>query len=127
MIMRASWKLLAVPLLALLATSCEGGGMGLYLVSGNITTVNAQGQTVPLPGVTVALKTSFATGNPTAPIAIINFSVTDANGHYGIRGQPGNYTVQATMDGYSFTPATREVDNLGQDVGGQDFEAVLGP
>ena len=122
--MRAPLKLLVV---ALLATSCEGGGMGLYLVSGNITTVNTQGQRVPLPGVTVALATAFNTGNPIAPIAIINNSVTDANGHYGIRGQPGNYTVQAALQGYTFTPATREVDNLAQDVGGQDFEAVVSP
>jgi hypothetical protein len=122
--MRAPLKLLVV---ALLATSCEGGGMGLYLVSGNITTVNTQGQRVPLPGVTVALATAFNTGNPIAPIAIINNSVTDANGHYGIRGQPGNYTVQASLQGYTFTPATREVDNLAQDVGGQDFEAVVSP
>jgi hypothetical protein len=124
MIMRAPLKLLVV---ALLATSCEGGGMGLYLVSGTITTTNTQGQRVPLPGVTVALATAFSTGNPIAPIAIINNSVTDANGHYGIRGQPGNYTVQAALQGYTFTPATREVDNLAQDVGGQDFEAVVSP
>jgi hypothetical protein len=122
--MRAPLKLFAI---ALLAASCEGGGQGLYLVSGTITTVNAQSQRVPLPGVTVALATSFGTGNPIAPIAIINNSVTDANGHYGIRGQPGNYTVQASMQGYTFTPATREVDGLAQDVGGQDFEAVVSP
>lgn len=120
--MRLTAKLLGLALA--LTVSCGGGGAGLYLVSGTVTTTDAQGVKVPLAGVTVGLKLRLDRSGPTAPLALINSSVTDEQGHYGVRGQPGTYTLDAALPGYTFTPSVTVVSLVGQDVANQDFQAV---
>lgn len=106
------------------AVSCGGGGEGLYLVSGTVTTTNAQGVKVPLAGVTVGMKLTLDRSGPTAPLAVINSSVTDDQGHYGVRGSPGTYTLDAALQGYTFTPSSTFVTVVGHDVENQDFVAA---
>lgn len=121
--MRLTAKLFALALGCTVA--CGGGNDGLYLVSGTVTTTDAQGHKVPLPGVTVGLKEQFA--DPTAtvqPLAVNTNSVTDAQGHYGVKTLPGNFALDAALEGYTFTPARAFVTVVGQDVGNLDFEAA---
>jgi hypothetical protein len=120
--MRLTAKLLGIALA--FSVSCGGGGAGLYLVSGTVTTTNAQGVKVPLAGVTVGLKLRLDRSGPTAPLALINSSVTDDQGHYGVRGQPGNYTQDAALQGYTFTPSATIVTLVGRDIDDQNFEAA---
>jgi hypothetical protein len=120
--MRLTAKLLGIALA--FTVSCGGGGAGLYLVSGTVTTTNAQGVKVPLAGVTVGLKLRLDRSGPTAPLALINSSVTDDQGHYGVRGQPGNYTLDAALQGYTFTPSATIVTLVGRDIDDQNFEAA---
>jgi hypothetical protein len=120
--MRLTAKLLGLALA--FTVSCGGGGAGVYLVSGTVTTTNAQGVKVPLAGVTVGLKLRVDRSGPTAPLALINSSVTDDQGHYGVRGQPGTYTLDAALQGYTFTPSESVVTLVGQDIQNQDFQAL---
>ncbi|HEY2029041.1 MAG TPA: hypothetical protein VGH20_07505 [Myxococcales bacterium] len=119
--MRLTAKLLGVALA--FSVSCGGGGAGLYLVSGTVTTTNAQGVKVPLAGVTVGLKLRLDRAGPVEPLALINSSVTDQQGHYGVRGSPGTYSLDAALQGYTFTPSTTFVTLVGQDIDNQDFQA----
>jgi hypothetical protein len=120
--MRLTAKLFGLALA--FAVSCGGGGSGVYLVSGTVTTMDAQGAKVPLAGVTVGLKLRLDRSGPTAPLALINSSVTDEQGHYGVRGQPGNYTLDAALQGYTFTPAEAVVTLVGRDIDNQNFDAA---
>jgi hypothetical protein len=52
-------------------------------------------------------------------------ATTDANGNYTISGlQDGSYTVTPSLNGYTFTPATKQVTISGADVNGTDFTAA---
>jgi inhibitor of cysteine peptidase len=112
---RAAWLVaIAACLVALAACSSgkkESGGGGFppsYGISGTVAGDVAAGVTIRIQGTT-------------------RKAVTNALGHYAITGlSDGTYVLEASFDGYSFTPATRTVAINGANVTGQDFASVKG-
>jgi hypothetical protein len=54
-------------------------------------------------------------------------TTTNALGEYSLQLANGTYTLEASLDGYTFTPATRTVTVNGAGVTGQDFTSQPGP
>ena len=73
--------------------------LNLYTLSGRVTTSGGMG----IDGARVNLSGSLST-----------VTLTDSDGYYSFRLQPGDYTVTLTHGLYNFTPASRTFNNLSQ-------------
>jgi hypothetical protein len=111
---------LAVVCLAFLAAAC-GRGSGIYAVSGTVRTSLPDGGTTGIPGVLLALSLNVPETNSPDPIGITEETTTDAQGHYTVLAQNGDYTLVAELDGYSIGPSQVHVAVAGNDIDHQDF------
>jgi hypothetical protein len=82
-----------------------------FIASGHIATANG----TPLANVAVTRSGSSA--------AVL----TNSNGDYSLIVPNGSYTLTATLNGYSFTPASRNITVNGTNVTGQNFTGTAVP
>jgi hypothetical protein len=109
-------RLAAVAGLLVALAGCAGETSGtdtpsptVYSVSGTISGAVAAGVTVTIQGG-------------------LRKTTTNAVGGYSIGGLPnGTYTLEAALDGYTFTPPTRSVTVNGANVTAQDFTSQTPP
>jgi hypothetical protein len=102
---------LLVALAGCAAEKTSGGTTAppVYSVSGTVSGAVAA-------GVTVTIEGTFRT------------TTTDGLGGYSIGGLPnGTYTLEASLDGYTFTPPSRTVTVNGAHVTGEDFTSEAPP